>query len=118
MTPQGGIDDLTVINFEDFQRSSSSGYFRGEATLSNESIPLLEPPTTGVTARTVTEDPPPVTVSFRFPIAPAPVPVGLAVAPAPLLLLAVTVAPALVALDTADVKVAEPQALDQPRPPT
>ena len=53
----------------------------------DESIPsLLEPPTTGVTTRTVTEDPPPLTVSFRFPVAPA-----------------------LVAPDTADIEMAEPQ---------
>ena len=47
--PQGRIDDLTVINFENFQRDPSLGHYRGEPTLFEESIPsLLEPPTTVV----------------------------------------------------------------------
>ena len=76
VTPQGRIDDLTVINFENFQRDPSLGHYRGEPTLFDESIPsLLEPPITVVTTQNVTEDPPPVTVSLCFPIAPAPVPV-------------------------------------------
>ena len=82
VTPQGRIDNLTVINFKNFQRDPSLGHHRGEPTLFDESIPsLLEPPTTVVATQNVTEDPPPVTVSLRFPIAPAPAPVGLAAAP-------------------------------------
>ena len=119
VTPQGRIDDLTVINFENFQRDPSLGHYRGEPTLFDESIPsLLEPPTTVVAAQNVTEDPPPVTVSLRFPIAPAPVPVGLAAAPAPIPLPAVTPTPALVAPDTADVEAPESQVLERPCLPT
>ena len=83
VTPQGRIDDLTAVNFENFQRDPSLGHYRGEPTF-DESVPLLEPPTTVVATQNVTEDPPPVTVSLRFPIASAPVPVGLAAAPAPI----------------------------------
>ena len=109
VTPQGRIDDLTVINFENFQRDPSLGHHRGQPTLFDESIPsLLEPPTTVVTTQSVTEDPPPVTVSLRFPITPAPAPVGLAAAPAP----------ALVAPDTTDVEAPEPQVLERPYLPT
>ena len=94
------------------------GRFRAEPTLFVESIPsLLEPPTTVVSTRTVTEDPPPVNVSFCFPTPPAPVPVGLAFAPAPLHLPAVAAAPALVAPTTADVEVAEPQVVERPQLP-
>ena len=57
----------------------------------------------------MTEDPPPVTVSFRFPVASAPIPIRLAAALAPLPLPAVAADPDLVAPDTADVEVAEPQ---------
>ena len=78
----------------------------------------MEPPTTRVTTRIVTEDPPPLTVSFRFPVALARVPVGLAAAPAPLPPPAVAAAPALVAPDTADVEVAEPQVPERPHFPT
>ena len=79
VTPQGRFDDLTVNNFENFQRDRSSAHFRGEPALFDESVaPLLKHPTTRVTTRTVTENQPPLTVSFRFPIAPAPVSVGLA----------------------------------------
>ena len=64
VTPQGGIDDLTVSNFENFQRDPSLGHYRGEPTLFDENIPsLLEPPTTVVATQNVTEDPPRVTVS-------------------------------------------------------
>ena len=95
MTPQGRIDDLTVIYFEKFQRDPSLGHHRGEPKLFVESIPSwLEPPTTVVATQNVTEDPPPVTFSIRFPIASAPVPVGLSAIPAPL------PAPALMAPDT------------------
>ena len=66
----------------------------------------------------MTEDPPPVTVSFRAPVAPAPVPAGPAAAQALLLLPRVAAAPALVAPDTADVGVAEPQAPERPQLPT
>ena len=119
VTPQGRIDDLTVINFENFQRDPSLGHYRGEPTLFDESIPsLLEPSTTLVATRNVTEDPPPVTVSLRFPIAPAPVPVGLAAAPAPIPPPAVAAAPTLMAPDTADVEAPEPQALERPYLPT
>ena len=85
VTPQGRIDDLTIINFENFQRDPSLGHNRGGPTLFDESIPsLLEPPTTGVATQNATEVPPPFTVSVRFPITPAPVPIGLAVIIAPL----------------------------------
>ena len=47
VTPQGRIDDLTVINFENFQQDPSLGHYRGEPTLFDESIPsLLEPSAT------------------------------------------------------------------------
>ena len=119
VTPQGRIDDLTVINFKNFQRGPSLGHYRGEPTLFDESIPsLLEPPTTVVATQNVTEDPPPVTVSLRFSIAPAPVPVGLAAVPAPIPLPAVAAAPALVTPDTADVEAPEPQVLERPYLPT
>ena len=115
VTPQSRIDDLTVINFENFQRDPSLGHYRGEPTFFDESIPsLLEPPTTVVATQSVTEDPPPVTVRLRFPIAPAPVPVGLAAAAAPIPASAVAAAPASVALDTADVEAPEPQVLERP----
>ena len=85
VTPQGRIDDLTVINFENFQQDPSLGHYQGKPTLFDESIPsLLEPPTTVVATQNVTEDPPPFTVSLRFPIAPTPVPVGLAAVSAPI----------------------------------
>ena len=119
VTPQGRIDDLTVINFDNFQRDPSLGHYRGERTLFDESIPsLLEPPTTVVATQNVTEDPPPVSVSIRFPIAPAPVPVGLAAAPAPIPPPAVAAAPTLVAPDTADVEAPELQVLERPYHPT
>ena len=119
VTLQGRIDDLTVINFENFQRDPSLGDYRGEPTLFDESIPsLLEPPTTVVASQNVTEDPPPVTVNISFPIAPAPVSVGLAALPAPLPAPAVAAAPALVAPDTADVEAPEPQVLERPHLPT
>ena len=77
---------------------------------------MLEPPTAGVAKGTVTEDPPPVTVSFRYPITPAPVTVGMAAAPHPLRPLAVAGASAaLVAPEKADVDAAEPQALERPQ---
>ena len=79
VTPQGRLDDLTVNIFEIFQRDRSFGHFRSEPALFYESVPfLLKLPTTGVTKRTVTENSPPVTVSFRFLIAPVPVAFGLA----------------------------------------
>ena len=119
VTPEGRIDDLTVINFENFQRDPSLGHYCREPTLFDESIPsLLEPPTTVVATQNVTEDPPPVTVNFRFPIAPAPVPVGLATVPAPLPAPAVAAAPALMAPDTADVEAPEQQVLERPYLPT
>ena len=119
MTPQGRIDDLTVINFENFQRDPSLCHYRGEPTLFDESIPsLLEPRTTVVATQNVTEDPPPVTVNIRFPIAPAPVPVGLAAVPAPLPALAVAAVPALMAPDTADVEAPEPHVSERPYLPT
>ena len=119
VTPQGRIDDLTIINFENFQREPSLGRYRGELTLFDESIPsLLGPPTTVVATQNVTEDSPPVTVNIRFPIAPAPVPVGLAAVPAPLPAPTVAAAPALMAPDTADVEAPEPQVLERPYLPT
>ena len=119
MTPQGPIVDLTVINFENFQRDPSLGHNRGEPTLFDESIPsLLEPSTTVVVTQNVTEDPLPVTVSLRFPITPAPVSVGLAAVPAPIPLPAVATAPTLVVPDTADVEAPEPQVLERPHLPT
>ena len=119
VTPQGQIDDLTVINFKNFKRHPSLGHYRGEPTLFDESIPsLLEPPNAVVATKNVTEDPPPVTVSLRFPIAPALVPVGLAAAPARIPLPSVAAAPALVAPDTADVEAPEPQVLERPSLPT
>ena len=119
VTPQGRIDDLTVIKFEKFQRDPSLGHYRGEPTLFDESIPSsLEPPTTVVATQNVTEDPPPVTVSLRFPIAPVPVPVGLAAVPVPLPAPAVAAAPALMAPDMVDVEAPEPQVLERPYLPT
>ena len=95
------------------------GQYRGEPTLFDENIPsLLEPPTTVVATQNVTQDPPPVTVSFCLPIAPAPVPVGLAAALAPIPLPAVAAASALVAPDTAEVEAPEPQVLERPYLPT
>ena len=116
LTPQGSVDDLTVINFEIFQRDPSLGHFRCESTLFDESNPsLLETFTTGVATRNVTESPPPITVSIRFPIAPAPAADGMAAAPAPLTPHAMPAAPAhLVAPYTAYVEVAEPIAPAQP----
>ena len=119
VTPQGRIDDLTVINFRNLQRDPSLGHYRGEPTFFDESIPsLLEPPTTVVATQNVTEDPPPVTVSLRFRIAPAPVPVGLAAAPAPIPPPAMAAAPDLMSFDTADVEAPEPQVLERPYLPT
>ena len=120
MTLQGRIDDLTVNNFENFQREPSLGLYRVEPTLFDETIPsLLEPPTTVVATQNVTEDPPPVTVNIRFPIALAAVPVGLAAALAPFPPPALAAAPApLVARDIADVEVPEPQVLERPYLPT
>ena len=119
VTPQGRIDDLTVNNFENFQRDPSLGHYRGEPTLFDESIPsLLEPPTTVFATQNVTEDPQPVTVSLRFPIAPAPVPVGLAAALAPIPPPAVATAPTLVAPDTADIEAPEPHVVERPYLPT
>ena len=119
VTPKGRVDDLTVINFEIFQRDPSLGHYHGEPTLFDESIPsLFEPPSTVVATQNVTEDPSPVTVSLRFPIAPAPVPVGLAAAPAPIPPPAVAVASALMATDTADVEAPEPHVLERPYLPT
>ena len=119
VTPQGRIDDLTLINFKNFQRDISLGYYRGKPTLLDESISsLLEPPTTVVSTRSVTEDPPPVTVSIRFSIAPLPVPFELAAVPAPLPAPAEATAPALVAPDSADAEAPEPQVLEGPYLPT
>ena len=118
--PQGRNDDVTVINFELFQRDLSLGHYCGEPTLFDESIPsLLELPTTVVATQIMTEDPPPVTVNFRFPIAPSPVPVGLAAVPAPLPPPALPAARApLVTPDTAYVEAPEPQLSEGPYLPT
>ena len=63
-----------------FQGDPSSGHFRGEPKSFDESLSsLLEPRPTGVAARNVAEDPPPVTGSVRFAIAPVPVSVQLVV---------------------------------------
>ena len=119
VTPQGRIDDLTIINFENFQRDPSLSHHRGEPTLFDESIPfLLEPPTTVFATQNVTEHPSPVTFNIRFPIAPAPIPVGLAAAPAPIPPPAVAAAPTLVAPDTADFEAPEPQVSERPYLPT
>ena len=120
VAPQGLIDDVTVSNFEIFQRDLSLGHYRGEPTLFDESIlSLLELPTTVVATQNMTENPPPVTVNFRFPIAPAPVPVGLAAVPAPFPPPALPAARApLVAPGTADVEAPEPQLLEGPYLPT
>ena len=116
MTPQGRVDDLTVINFDNFQRDPSLGHFRSGPTWFDESFPsLLEPPIRGVATRTVTEDPPPVTVGIHFPIAPAPIPIGLAAVSALLPAPAVAAASVpLVASDRADVA-AEPQTQKRPQ---
>ena len=115
VTPRGPIDDLTVINFERFQRNPSLGHYRGELTLFDENIPsLLEPPTTVVATQNVTEGPLRVTFSIRFPVAPAPVPVGLAAVPAPFRAPAVAAAPALMAPDAAGVEAPGPQVLERP----
>ena len=115
VTPQGRMDNLTVINFKNFQRDPTLGNYRGESTMFDESIlSLLEPPTTVVATQNVMEDPPPVTFNIRFPTAPTPAPVGLAAVPAPLPAPVVAAAPALVAPDTADVEAPEPQVLERP----
>ena len=116
VTPQGRVDDLIVINFDNFQRDPSLGHFRSGPTLFDERfLSLLEPPIRGVATRTVTEDPPPVTVGIRFPIAPAPIPLGLAAVSALLPAPAVAVASVpLVGSDRADVA-AEPQTQERPQ---
>ena len=116
---QGFVDDLTVINFDNFKRDPSFGNFRGERTFYDESIHfLMVPPITGVATGNVREDPPPVTVSIRFPIAPAPVTVTLAAAPLPLPppAMAATAVP-LVAPDTTD-NAAEPPTPERHTLPT
>ena len=60
---------ISLINSKTIQRDLSSGYFRGEVTLS-----------VGI-SKDVTEDPPHVTVSFQFPASPASVPVKLLACP-------------------------------------
>ena len=39
VTPQGRVDDLTVINFENFQQDASLRQFRGEPTLPMKIFP-------------------------------------------------------------------------------
>ena len=61
VTPQGKINDLTVIDFTKFQRDPSLGIFRGEPNLFDESIPsLLEPPNTTEMPTNLMADPPSV----------------------------------------------------------
>ena len=85
VTPHGRIDDLTVISIEFFQRDPLLGHLFDETRLFVDVIPsFLEPPTTGVATRTVTDDPPAAAVSSCFPTTPAPLPVGLSSAPVPL----------------------------------
>ena len=110
MTPQELVDDLSVSIFQNLQRDPSLNFFRCESTLFDEStLFLLEPPTTVFATQNVTEDPPPVTVSFCLPITPAPIPVRLA---------AVAVASVLVDFDAADVELAQLQVLERPQIPT
>ena len=115
LNPHGRDDDLTLVNFEKFQRNPLLGPLRSEPTLFDRSNPsILEPPATGATTRTVTKNLPSVIVSFRFPVAPAPVSVGLAAGLAPLPLPVEAADPALVAPDTKDAEVAEPQLPGRP----
>ena len=84
VTPQSRVDDIPVINCENFQRDPSIGFFRGEPALFDESLPsLLDPPPTGLTTITVEEDSPPVTVSLHFAVAPAPATAAVAAGAAP-----------------------------------
>ena len=39
--PQGRVDDLRVIDFQNFQRDPSLGQFRGERYIFDESVPSL-----------------------------------------------------------------------------
>ena len=120
MTTQCRIEDLTVSLFDNFQCDPLLGHFRGEPTLFDKIVrSFLEYLTTGVTKRTLTEDPPPVSVSFWFPIVPVLVPFGLAAAPAPSHPPAVTKTPSFsVAPDTGDFDAPEPKVPERPQLPT
>ena len=119
VTQQSRVDDLTVKNFGDFQRKLLWDYFHDGPTLPEESIFfLLEIPTRLVTTKIVTEDPPPLTISFRFPAASAPVPVGLVARSPPVPSLAVALALALVmVLEPVEQKRAEPRSRWRPLTP-
>ena len=114
MCPQISLKtcDPAVIShhFWKLKRDPSLGHFRDEPVLFDESIPsLLELPTTVVATQNMTEDRPPVTVTFHYSITPAHVPFGLEGALAPLHPPAVAAAPTFEAPDTADVGVSVPQ---------
>ena len=115
LTPQGCIDDLTVINSKTF-KDPSMGHYCGKPTLFDESVPsLLGPHITVVATQIKTEGPPPVTVKIRLPIPPVPVPFGLAALLARFPPPALPAAPAsLVAPDTAEVEAPELQVLELP----
>ena len=70
--PQGRVDDLRVIDFQNFQRDPSLGQFRGEPYIFDESVPsLLDTSQQASLPQAQPEVPPPVTISLNF--APAPV---------------------------------------------
>ena len=82
--PQGRVDDLRVIDFQNFQRDPSLGQFRGEPHMFDESIPLLlDSPQPVFSTQAEPEVPAPVTVSLNFTPAPAIVPAAPVAAPAP-----------------------------------
>ena len=81
--PQGRVDDLRVIDFQNFQRDPSLGQFRGEPYLFDASIPSLLDNTQPLFApQAEPEVPAPVTVSLNFTPAPAIVPAAPVAGPA------------------------------------
>ena len=80
--PQGRVDDIRVIDFQNFQRDPSLGQFRGEPYIFDESVPsLLDNPQPTSLAPVEPEVPPPVTVIHHFAPAPAAPVAGLAPLP-------------------------------------
>ena len=83
---QGHVDDLRVIDFQNFQRDPSLGQFRGEPYIFDESVPsLVDSPQPTFSAQAEPEVPAPVTVSLNFTPAPAIVQAAPAVGPAAVL---------------------------------
>ena len=84
--PQGRVDDLRVIDFQNFQHDPSLGQFRGEAYIFDDSVPsLVDSPQPTLSAQAEPEVPAPVTVSLNFTPAPAIVQAAPAVGPAAVL---------------------------------